>query len=157
MAREKRNAVNPGGGGGHAPGSKDSRSANPFIHLDNKERQDQMAGKYTEFEKQADGNLRIVLLPEAREDVEEIASKKIDADSRLAEVIEWQLANGWSFVRPEVVAALTDAPILSEEVETDEQGEVRGVGTVYWYPQYDVRDPVEQLLHDGSVDFVRGE
>lgn len=98
-----------------------------------------------------------MLLPEAREDVQEIASQEIDADSRLSEVIEWQLANGWSLVQPEDVGALTDAPILSEEVETDEQGEVRGVGTVYWYPQYDVRDPVAQLLQDGYVEFVRAE
>lgn len=63
-----------------------------------------MAGKYTEFEKQANGNLHIVLLPEAREDVQEIASQEIDADSRLSEVIEWQLANGWSLVQPKTLA-----------------------------------------------------
>jgi hypothetical protein len=28
---------------------------------------------------------------------------------------------------------------------------------VYWYPQYDVRDPVAQLLENGYVEFVRGE
>lgn len=113
-----------------------------------------MAGKYTEFEKQADGNLRIVLLPEARDEVEEIASQELDADSKLAEAIEWQLANGWSFLRPEDVGALTDAPILSEEVDTDEQGEVRSVGIVYWYPQYQVHDPVAQLLQEGYVEFA---
>jgi len=48
-----------------------------------------MAGKYTEFEKQANGNIRIALLPEAREDVREIASKELDADNKLAQVIEW--------------------------------------------------------------------
>ena len=58
-----------------------------------------MAGKYTEFEKQANGNLRIMLLEEGRESVEEIAAKEITADSKLAETIEWQLGNGWSFVR----------------------------------------------------------
>jgi hypothetical protein len=51
-----------------------------------------MAGKYTEFEKQPDGNLRIVLREEAREDVQDIASSELDADSQLAEVIEWQMA-----------------------------------------------------------------
>ena len=116
-----------------------------------------MSGKYTEFEKQANGNLRIVLLPAARADVEEIASQEMDADSRLAETIEWQLSNGWSLLRPEDIGALTEAPILSEEVDYDDQGNVDRVGTVYWYPQYDVFDPIGQLLTNGSVEFVRGE
>jgi len=37
-----------------------------------------------------------VLLPEARADVEDIAAAELDADSKLGEVIEWQLGNGWS-------------------------------------------------------------
>jgi hypothetical protein len=97
-----------------------------------------MSGKYTEFEKQLNGNLRIVLLEEGRESVEEIAAKEITADSKLAETIEWQLGNGWSMLRPEDISALTEAPILSEEVDFDNQGRARNVGTVYWYPQYDV-------------------
>jgi hypothetical protein len=98
-----------------------------------------------------------VLLPEAQEDVQEITSRDIDADGRLAEVIEWQLANGWSLVRPEDIGALTGAPILSEDLDTDDHGHVRNVGQVYWYPEYDVRDPVAQLLEHGYVEFVRGD
>jgi hypothetical protein len=59
-----------------------------------------MSGKYTEFEIQPNGNLRIVLLEEERESVAEIALKEITADSKLAETIEWQLGNGWSMLRP---------------------------------------------------------
>jgi len=44
-----------------------------------------------------------------------------------------------------------------EELTTDDTGHVLHVGTVYWYPQYDVTDPVAQLLQNGYVDFVRGE
>ena len=103
------------------------------------------------------GNLRIVLLEEGRESVEEIAANEITADSKLAETIVWQLGNGWSFVRPEDIASLTDAPILTEEIDTDNQGNVLWVGTVYWFPQYDVSDPVTKLLENGYIDFVRGE
>jgi len=71
--------------------------------------------------------------------------------------ISWRKSsNGWSFVRPEDVGALTDAPIISEDVDTDDQGNVRNVGTVYWYPEYDVRDPVAQLLENGYIEFVIG-
>ena len=115
-----------------------------------------MSGKYTEFEKQARG-LRIILLPEAREDVQAIAAADLDADSKLGEMIEWQLGNGWSWVRPEDIGALTDAPILSDDIEYDDHGGVVSVGVVYWYPHYDVSDPVAQLLANGYVDFVRVE
>ncbi len=47
-----------------------------------------MSEQYTEFEKRSNGNLRIVLLEEARESVQEIASKEIEADSKLAETID---------------------------------------------------------------------
>ena len=113
-----------------------------------------MAGKYTEFDKHARG-VRIVLLPEAREDVQAIAEAELDADSKLGEVIEWQLGNGWSWVRPEDIGALTDAPILSDDIAYDDQGDVVSVGAVYWYPRYDVSDPVACLLTDGSVEFER--
>jgi len=50
---------------------------------------------------------------------------------------------------------LTDAPILSDDIEYDDEGEVVRVGTVYWFPQYDVVDPVAQLLTSGYVEFER--
>lgn len=57
----------------------------------------------------------------------------------------------------QIHAALTEAPILTEEIKEDNQGTVLRVGTVYWYPQYDVSDPVEKLLENGYVDFERGK
>jgi hypothetical protein len=65
-------------------------------------------------------------------------------------------------VRPEDAGALTEAPIVTEDIDTedidtDNQGNVLHVGTVYWYPQYNVSDPVAKLLENGYVDFVRGE
>lgn len=114
-----------------------------------------MAGKYVEFDTQANGKLHITLLPEAREDVQEIAfSQELTADNKLAEVIEWHIGNGWSFVDPEDIGALTEAPILSDDVDYDDQGKAK-VGVVYWYPEYEVTDPVAQLLENGFVDFTQ--
>ena len=114
--------------------------------------------KYAEFSKEPEG-LVIVLRPEKdiEEEVRAIAAKEIDADSKLAEVIEWQLCNGWEFLRPEEVGALTDAPILSDDVERDTQGNVTHVGKIYWWPQYERFDPVEQLLEQGTIIFMPGE
>lgn len=50
---------------------------------------------------------------------------------------------------------MTDAPILSDDIEYDDEGEVVRVGLVYWYPQYDVADLVVQVLASGSVAFER--
>ncbi len=47
-----------------------------------------MAGKYVELDTQANGNLRITLLTEAREEVQEITSSQQTADAELTEVIE---------------------------------------------------------------------
>jgi len=117
-----------------------------------------MAGKYVEFDTQANGNLHVTLFPEAREDVQEISSSQhLTSDNKLAEVIEWHIGNGWTLVEPGDVGALTDAPILSEDINYDDHGNVQHVGVVYWYPEYEVKDPVAQLLENGFVDFTRYE
>jgi len=52
-----------------------------------------MAGKYVEFDTQANGNLHITLLPEAREDVQEISSSQhLTSDNKLAEVVHFKRA-----------------------------------------------------------------
>ncbi len=48
-----------------------------------------MSGKYTEFDIQHNGNLRITLLDTAREDVQEILTMNVTADNKLAEAIEY--------------------------------------------------------------------
>src|SRR5260370_3284526 len=104
--------------------------------------------------------LRITLLPDAgvREQVEEIAAKDIDADSKLMEVLEWNLSNTeWAFVQAEDIGALTDAPIVSDEVDTDDHGTVTGVGRVFWWTQYEVKDAVETLLRDGQIILTKGD
>ena len=56
--------------------------------------------------------------------------RQIDADNKHSEVIEWQLTNGWSWVHPEDVGSLTETPILTEDIDNDDQGIVRSLGTV---------------------------
>lgn len=101
-----------------------------------------------------DGQLHIRLDPEAREEVEELLDKPVD--QAFAELIEYHLANGWTLLDPEDVGALTASPILSEEVQYDEDGNIASVGRVYWYPEYQVKSEIEELLEDGEVVF-RGQ
>lgn len=113
-----------------------------------------------ELSVKSDG-LHITLLPGAdvREEVEEImANEDLDADSQLAEVLEWNLGNSdWTFVQPEQAGALTDAPLLSDQVETDDEGTVTRVGRLFWWPQYEVKDALETLLQEGEIIFERGD
>lgn len=55
----------------------------------------------------------------------------------------------WIF--PEEIGALTDAPILGNR---DDDGEPT---SVWWYPQYQVRSPQEDLAEDGQVIFQKAQ
>jgi hypothetical protein len=110
-----------------------------------------------ELTKLANGNLQIsaddAYCLEIKQMQADWDRRGVDADSRLAEVLEYYLANGWEWLRPEEIGALTSAPILSDDVERDDEGTVVKTGKVYWYPQYQVADPIEQLIDNGSVIF----
>jgi hypothetical protein len=56
-------------------------------------------------------------------------------------------------VAPEHIAALTDAPILTNEMLIEDDGEVLVTGKVWWYPDYAVQHFGEELHKQGSVNF----
>lgn len=115
-----------------------------------------MTSKYVEFEVLKDGPLHITLLADQRAEVEEIvADSQLSGDEKLERVIEWHLGNGWEWLLPEEISALTDAPLLSQEVERDDLNHIISLGAVYWYREYEVLDPVQELLTHGFVDFTR--
>ena len=60
-------------------------------------------------------------------------------------------------IAPEQVAALTDSPILTNEVRYDDNGGVAHIGDVYWYPGYQVHHFGEVLLEQGYVTFDRAD
>jgi len=86
------------------------------------------------------GNLKIVLLD--REEAQEIDNQAKGIDDKLIDLFEWQLCNGWSVVQPEEVGALTSALLISD----DER--------IYYNPNYDVNDEVEDILKNGEIMFV---
>lgn len=69
------------------------------------------------------------------------------------EVIDELGQRGWEFVRPEWVAALTDAPIITDDIIFADNGDVEYVGDVWWFPNYMVTDPWEVLKNKGRVYF----
>lgn len=100
------------------------------------------------------GQLHIRLDPDAREEVEELLEKPVD--QAFADLIEWHLGNGWTLLDPDDVGALTASPILSNDVQWDEDGNIVSVGRVFWFPEYQVKSEIEELLEHGEVVF-RGQ
>jgi hypothetical protein len=115
-----------------------------------------MAGQLVEFTKLSNGDLRISLLPEGREEAVEISKTNKSTNAKFTEIIMHQICNGWDVLRPEEVGALTDSLILSDDSEFDDEGEVITIGNVWWFPNYQILDEVEELLKNGYVDFELG-
>ncbi len=78
-------------------------------------------------------------------------------NARFEKLIESHLGNGWAWLEPREVAALTDSPILAFDTQRDDEGELTDSGDVYWYPDYQIVDPIEVLFRDGLVVFPRAE
>ena len=100
-----------------------------------------------------DGCLHITPVDSASlEEIREIHETQAP-DAALGSVLEWYLCSGWEWVQPEEIGALTDAPLLSQEVVRDEDGNLLSVGTVYYDADYMLRDPIATLIERGSAIF----
>jgi hypothetical protein len=110
--------------------------------------------QYVTFEKTEGGNLKISLLPEGREELDDLLARELDSDRIFHELVEHQLGNGWDSLPPETIGALTESIILSDEAELDDMGDFVNVGRCYWFPNYQVENPIETLRDKGSFTFT---
>jgi hypothetical protein len=100
------------------------------------------------------GGLKITADNEGRRDLKEAFAFPPwgCADDLVAE----SLGGEFQFVRPEWVAALTSAPIITNELsfpDQDDGGYPDYVGDVWWFPGYMLDDPWELLKNTGRVFF----
>lgn len=104
-------------------------------------------GFYVDLRKTQDGNLEILLNRNGRREFTTIREERdaFGIHAALCALLEDHPCNGWNMVPPEDIGALTAAPILSDDISRDDQGQVVEVGRVYWYPDYQVRDEIEEL------------
>lgn len=111
---------------------------------------------YTEFQKLENGDLKIILTTEGREYLKENGLDGCpDKNSQqlFLDVIEYQLCNGWEFVRPEEIGALTSANIISDNVERDDHNNIISVDKVYAFMDYQIKLEVEELYNNGFCIF----
>lgn len=104
------------------------------------------------------GNLEILCEEGDQENLREMLDKATHMDHGfLADLLE---DTGWSpngrlyQVRPEWIAALTDAPILTDDLSFEEDGTALVCGRVWWFPNYMVESFAETLINTGSVIFT---
>jgi hypothetical protein len=112
-------------------------------------------GFYVDLEKAGDGNLHIRLTRNGRRNFRDIRGEqdRFGTHAALCALLEDHLCSGWEMVPPEDLGALTSAPILSDEITRDDNGCVTEAGRVYWYPEYQVRDEIEELRSRFEVVF----
>lgn len=77
---------------------------------------------------------------------------EIDA---LAELLEYQTANGYEWIQPEEISALTDAPILGRDVTRDDSGNYQSAAAIYWFSDYQVLSAIDELRRRHPVTFYR--
>lgn len=112
------------------------------------------------YEITPNGNLLISSEPE---DAEMLAHLKDinqgDDVTFLADLLD---QTGWSgngqlnTVRPEDIGALTDAPILSDDVTIEDDGHATVNGRVWWFPNYMITNFADVLIEKGQVVFTLG-
>lgn len=113
-----------------------------------------------DYEILANGNLKLTLEGEEdREEVREMLEKATHKDhgflADLLEYTKWQPNGELHQVSPEELGALTDAPILTDDVTYEDDTDKRLIiGKVWWYPEYQVLSFAEELLKHGEVVFT---
>lgn len=109
------------------------------------------------FEITENGNLKIISEAEDKEMLEENKARhNADDIGSLCDLLEdtgWRPNGRLYDVRPEWIGALTDAPILTDGLTIEDNGDATVHGNVWWFPNYMVENFMETLIEKGSVIF----
>jgi hypothetical protein len=114
---------------------------------------------FMKFNIDANGNLELTREEAEKEELQEMLDKATHKDHGfLADVLEdtgWQ-PNGMLYqVQPEWIGALTDAPLLADDVDYSDDDTPTVTGTVWWFPNYMVESFAETLIRTGKVVFTK--
>ncbi len=109
--------------------------------------------RYVFFRELPDGNLSIELTVDGKEELQERLARGDAEVDITADLFEYEMGNGWDYVDPAEIGALTDALIVSHECERNDVAELERLGRVYWNPNYMIVGDLdlETLLRDGKV------
>lgn len=104
-------------------------------------------------------NLILVLTKDGKKNKSEYIEqmKTLGSDFVLWNFLEEFFCNGWEWIHPEEIGALTDAPIISYDVTRDEDNNITEIGDVWAYADYMLFNPLEKLFENGSIVFMNSE
>lgn len=110
-----------------------------------------MYADLVDLEKLENGNLKVTLTEEGRSEI--IDSFEVNKRAPdLYVLMEHHLCNGWTALNPEDIGALTGCEdIYTDDYAMDDEGGYEYIGRVYWYPQYETKNPVIELLRHGFI------
>ena len=116
-------------------------------------------GFYVDLRKSEEGDLEILLTEKGQANFDAIQEERDTHGiyAALCTLLEDHLCNGWEMVPPEDIGALTAAPILSDEIVRDDEGRITEAGRVYWYPDYAVRDEIDEVRKNTVLIFRGAE
>ncbi|MFA6089980.1 MAG: hypothetical protein WC755_09050 [Candidatus Woesearchaeota archaeon] len=112
-------------------------------------------GYYVNLKILDNGNLEITPTPDALAESERFLS--LATQIALDELFEDWICNGWGWVQPEQIGALTAAPIITDEFDIDDDGKFIANGNIWWFFNYAVENEVENLLKNGKLIFTKAE
>lgn len=98
------------------------------------------------------GDLEISLIDGEEYDCDRLCS--MTPEQALGDLLEHQIGNGWDLIDPEDVGALTDSPIISDDVTIEDDGTRTISGNVWWFPNYQIENPVGTLCDKRRVIFA---
>ena len=106
---------------------------------------------------ETNGNVTFVTEPGDAEMLEQLISQYDNEHSFLFGMLDYfgYIGNaGFRQINPEDVGALTDAPMFTNDLEYEEDGSKKVLGTVWWYPGYEGSSFAQSLLEKGRVTFT---
>ena len=106
---------------------------------------------------QANSALRVSFDPEDRDEITEILNR-LDPVSILLEGTEHLWTNGsyhpFDAGQGNPFIGLTEAPCIASSLDIDDQGQMSVEGDFWYYGDYMITNPIEQMLDAGFVDFT---
>ena len=99
------------------------------------------------------GNLIITI---DRKESRELKTKIKEGYIPIEDALECIFCNGYTSVSPSTIGALTDSPIITDGGYSDD-GEIiePNKANFWWYPQYELLDPIKELANNLKLEFTR--
>ena len=89
------------------------------------------------------------------EEITAIRSQYVSEMTGLYMLLECWLCSGWTLCEADELGALSEAPILSQDISISDAGEYEVTGPVYYYEPYQVRSVLDDIARDGVAVFLR--